>query len=111
VAEKLDKYPNMYIDIDARISELGRQPYATRKFFLKYPDRVMFGTDTPPKRDAYRVYYRFLETEDEYFDYSTARVPPQGRWRIYGLGLQEQVLRKVYHENAERVLRMKFVGV
>ena len=49
VAEKLDKYPNMYVDIDARISELGRQPYTARKFFLKYQDRIMFGTDTTPK--------------------------------------------------------------
>ena len=46
------------VDIDARVSELGRQPYTTRKFFLKYQDRIMFGTDTTPKRDAYRVYYR-----------------------------------------------------
>ena len=72
VADKLDKYPNMYVDIDARISELGRQPYTARRFFLKYQDRIMFGTDTTPKRDAYRTYYRFLETDDEYFDCSAS---------------------------------------
>ena len=103
VADKLDKYPNMYVDIDARISELGRQPYATRKFFLKYQDRIMFGTDTPPRRDAYRIYYRFLETDDEYFDCSASH-HLQGFWNIYGIFLPKEVLKKVYHENAERVL-------
>ena len=66
----------MYVDIDARISELGRQPYTARKFFLKYQDRILFGTDTTPNRDAYRIYYRFLETDDEYFD--CRRPPPPG---------------------------------
>ncbi|CAN5405124.1 hypothetical protein BH11PLA2_BH11PLA2_27970 [soil metagenome] len=103
VAEKLDKYPNMYVDIDARISELGRQPYATRKFFLKYQDRIMFGTDTTPKRDAFRIYYRFLETEDEYFDCAESH-HLQGFWRIYGINLPPDVLEKVYRGNAERVL-------
>jgi predicted TIM-barrel fold metal-dependent hydrolase len=68
VGEWLDRYPNLFVDIDARISELGRQPYTARKFFLKYADRIMFGTDTTPRRQAFQIYYRFLETEDEYFD-------------------------------------------
>jgi predicted TIM-barrel fold metal-dependent hydrolase len=102
VADKLDKYPNLYVDIDARISELGRQPYATRRFFLKYQDRVLFGTDTPPNRDAYRIYYRFLETDDEYFD-SSASHHRQGFWNIYGIFLPPEVLAKVYFKNAERV--------
>jgi predicted TIM-barrel fold metal-dependent hydrolase len=103
VADKLDKYPNMYIDIDARISELGRQPYTARRFILKYQDRIMFGTDTPPRRDAYRVYYRFLETDDEYFDCSASH-HRQGFWNIYGIFLPPAVLEKVYRKNAERVL-------
>jgi predicted TIM-barrel fold metal-dependent hydrolase len=103
VADKLDKYPNMFVDIDARISELGRQPYTARKFFLKYQDRIMFGTDTTPKRDAYRVYYRFLETDDEYFDCSASH-HRQGFWNIYGIFLPPEVLEKVYHKNAERIL-------
>jgi predicted TIM-barrel fold metal-dependent hydrolase len=103
VADKLDKYPNMYVDIDARISELGRQPYTARRFFLKYQDRIMFGTDTPPRRDAYRTYYRFLETDDEYFDCAASH-HRQGFWNIYGLFLPREVLEKVYHTNAERVL-------
>lgn len=103
VADKLDKYPNMYVDIDARISELGRQPFATHKFFLKYQDRILFGTDTTPKRDAFRIYYRFLETEDEYFDCSASH-HRQGFWNIYGINLPSEVLDKVYRKNAERIL-------
>jgi predicted TIM-barrel fold metal-dependent hydrolase len=103
VAEKLDKYPNMYVDIDARISELGRQPYAARKFFLKYQDRILFGTDTPPNRDSYRIYYRFLETDDESFDCSASH-HLQGFWNVYGLFLPDAVLEKVYRTNAERIL-------
>ena len=103
VAEKLDKYPNMYVDIDARISELGRQPYSARKFFLKYQDRILFGTDTTPRRDAYRIYYRFLETDDESFDCSASH-HLQGFWNIYGIFLPDEVLEKVYRKNAERIL-------
>lgn len=103
VGEKLDKYPNMFVDIDARISELGRQPFTARRFFLKYQDRIMFGTDTTPRRDAFRIYYRFLETEDEYFDCSASH-HRQGFWNIYGLNLPPEVLEKVYRGNAERVL-------
>ncbi|MFB0555558.1 MAG: amidohydrolase family protein [Phycisphaerae bacterium] len=102
VGRWLDSYPNMYVDVDARISELGRQPYTARKFFLKYQDRIMFGTDTAPNRDAYRMYYRFLETDDEYFDCASGH-HRQGFWMIYGLFLPEDVLKKIYHKNAERL--------
>ncbi|MDT8301720.1 MAG: amidohydrolase family protein [Sedimentisphaerales bacterium] len=102
VGKWLDRYPNMYIDIDARISELGRQPYTARKFFLKYQDRIMFGTDTTPRRDAYRMYYRFLETDDEYFDCAGGH-QRQGFWMIYGVFLPKDVLEKVYYKNAERI--------
>lgn len=116
VSEWLDRYPNIAVEIGARIGELGRQPRAARKFFDKYQDRILFGTDAVPYGNEtpqqifgeklYEIYYRFLETEDEYFDYAPARVPPQGRWRIYGIGLPEQILKKVYHQNAERLLRL-----
>jgi hypothetical protein len=56
--------------------------------------------------ELYKIYYRFLETEDEYFDYAPAAVPPQGRWRIYGLGLPDQILRKIYHQNIDRLMRL-----
>lgn len=103
VAKWLDAYPNMFVDIDARISELGRQPYTARRFFLKYQDRIMFGTDTNPRREAFRIYYRFLETDDEYFDCAASH-HLQGFWRIYGIFLPDDVLEKIYHKNAERVL-------
>ena len=105
----LDQNPNVYYDVAAVLYDFGRQPRAAHEFFIKYQDRIMFGTDTTPRREAFRIYYRFLETEDEYFDYAPSRVPPQGRWRIYGLGLPEQILRKVYYQNAERILRSKLV--
>lgn len=103
VAEWLDKYPNFYIDIDARISELGRQPYTARKFLIKYQDRVMFGTDTTPVQTAYRNYYRFLETDDEYFDCAKGH-HLQGFWMVYGVFLPKDVLAKIYYQNAERLL-------
>lgn len=108
VGRQLDKYPNMVVDIDARISELGRQPYSARRFIIKYQDRVMFGTDTPPNREAFRVYYRFLETDDEYFDCSASH-HLQGFWRIYGIFLPREALAKVYYKNAERILGMRLV--
>lgn len=109
VGNWLDVYPNFYVDIDARISELGRQPYTARKFFIKYQDRITFGTDTPPDAEAYRIYYRFLETDDEYIDPSGGH-HLQGRWMIYGLYLPDEVLEKIYNKNALRILGM-FKGV
>jgi len=116
VSKTLDRFPNMHIDIAARIGELGRQPRTTRKFFDKYQDRILFATDATPHGDEYpqqvfndklyEIYFRFLETEDEYFDYAPAKIPPQGRWRIYGINLPEAILSKVYYENAARVLRI-----
>jgi predicted TIM-barrel fold metal-dependent hydrolase len=104
VSELLDKCPNFYADISARISELGRQPRAARWFFLKYADRILFGTDMGPDTNIYRIYYRFLETDDEYFNYDVTEMPRQGRWHIYGLSLPDDVLEKVYYRNAERVI-------
>ena len=116
VSECMDSHPNMTVELAARIGELGRQPRTARKFIEKYQDRVLFGTDAVPKGyntpqqvfgDAlYEIYYRFLETDDEYFDYAPAHVPPQGRWRIYGVGLPDEILRKVYWENAARLLNI-----
>lgn len=103
VGEQLDKYPNMLVDFDARISELGRKPYSARKFFIKYQDRILFGTDTTPRREAFRIYYRFLETDDEYFDCAASH-HLQGFWMIYGIFLPDDVLEKIYFRNAERIL-------
>ncbi len=103
VAEQLDKYPNFYVDIDARISELGRQPYTARRFIIKYQDRVLFGTDTRPDVEAYRIYWQFLETDDEYFDVAKSH-HLQGRWMVYGLYLPDEVLEKVYYKNALKLI-------
>lgn len=117
VGAALDRYPNMHVEIAARIGELGRQPRTARRFFERYQDRILFGTDAVPNGvefpqqlfgdKLYEIYYRFLETEDEYFDYAPAPVPPQGRWQIYGLGLPKPILKKVYYNNAARLLGLK----
>jgi predicted TIM-barrel fold metal-dependent hydrolase len=104
VGALLERCPNFHVDISGRIGELGRQPYTARKFFLKYADRILFGSDMGPYPEAYKLIYRFLETEDEYFNYSIMPVPGQGRWYAYGINLPDEVLRKVYIENAARVL-------
>ena len=79
IARMLDSYPNLTIDIAARIAELGRQPRRTRALLLRHPDRVLFGTDLiPPQRETYEIYFRFLETEDEYFSYSPSDPPGAG---------------------------------
>ena len=106
VGQMLDECPNYYIDISARLGELGRQPYTARKFFIQYQDRILFGSDMSPDLDAYRLCYRFLETDDEYFNYNTSEVPGQGRWYVCGLYLPDDVLKKVYCENAMKVLNI-----
>ncbi|HEV2274427.1 MAG TPA: amidohydrolase family protein [Acidobacteriaceae bacterium] len=104
VARLLETYSNVFVDISARASELGRQPYSARRFFLQFADQILFGSDLLPEEKMYRLYFRFLETADEYFEYPS-HASRQGRWNIYGLHLPEDVLRKVYHENALRLLR------
>jgi len=103
LSQQLDALPNLQIDISARTPELGRQPYSARAFFLKYADRILFGTDLLPEVEMYRLYFRFLETADEYFEYPS-HASRQGRWNIYGLFLPDEVLRKVYRENSLRLL-------
>jgi len=101
----LEEHPNVYIDIAARIDELGRQPYSARDFLTKRRDRVLFGTDMPARADIYRTYFRFLETRDEYFAYPDyVGVWGHQRWMIYGLGLERDTLRKIYRDNARRII-------
>lgn len=107
VAHLLDKCPNYYVDISARLAELGRQPYSARRFFINYADRILFGTDAGPSLDTYQIYFRFLETDDEYFNYSVSDPPPQGRWRIYGIYLPNDVLEKIYNQNACKILEVE----
>lgn len=102
VSHLLDTFPNVSVDIGARCAELGRQPYAARNFFLKYSDRILFGTDLVPEAEMYRLHFRFLESDDQYFEYPS-HASRQGRWNIYGLFLPDEVLRRVYRENAKRL--------
>jgi predicted TIM-barrel fold metal-dependent hydrolase len=105
VERLLNAYPNLSVDIAARIAELGRQPRRARDFILRHAERILFGTDVfPPSPGEYGVHFRFLETADEYFAYSLDEPPPQGRWRISGLGLPGNVLDLVYGGNARRLI-------
>lgn len=104
VSDLLDQCPNLYVDIAARIGELGRQPYAARRFLIKHADRVLFGSDFGPDVNMYRTFYRFLETDDEYFNYDVQETPRQGRWRICGVFLPDDVLEKIYYRNAKRII-------
>ena len=126
VARMLDKYPNLYIDTAARVPEIGRHdPEKMRRFYLKYQDRVLFGTDTgvgenqdemmygsnganpPTEADEKRFFtatWRYFETRDRHFESPT---PIQGRWKIDGVGLPEAVLRKIYFDNAAKLLKWK----
>ncbi|MCC6315471.1 MAG: amidohydrolase family protein [Thermomicrobiales bacterium] len=105
VGRVMDKCPNFYADISARIQELGRQPVTAHEFFVRHQDRILFGTDAAPDVAVYRLYYRFLETRDEYINSDTrGEMPGNGRWMIYGLDLPDDVLRKVYYDNAHRLI-------
>jgi predicted TIM-barrel fold metal-dependent hydrolase len=106
VGQMLDSCPNYLVDISGRLGELGRQPYTARRFFLQYQDRILFGLDWGPDISAYRLQYRFLETDDEYFNYNTTEIPSQGRWYVHGMHLPDEVLRKIYQGNARRVLKI-----
>src|ERR1700733_4673298 len=109
-----DRYPNLRVEFAARLGELGRQPPRPRAFLEKHQDRIMFGTDASPadagtpqqniRPEMYQLYFRWLETLDEYFDYAPTPTPPQGRWKIYGIGLPDSILKKVYHNNAAHLL-------
>jgi len=108
VSAWLDKYPNMYVELGARQAELGRQPRRAGQFFRQYQDRILFGTDSDPVEKMYASYFRWLESADEYFDYWD--YPEQGHWKIYGLALPDEILKKVYSENAERIF-VRYVRV
>ena len=108
VAGMMDRFPNTMIEFGGREAELGRQPRRTRKLFLDYQDRVMFGSDNTPDADMYQNDFRWLETDDEAFDYWGS--PSQGRWTVSGLNLPDPVLEKIYHLNAEKLFR-QFKGV
>jgi predicted TIM-barrel fold metal-dependent hydrolase len=96
----LDEMPNVYTEIGAVLHELGRQPRAARAFLIKYQDRVLMGKDIW-NAEEYAAYFRVLETEDEYFDYYRKR---HAFWKMYGLGLPDEVLKKIYYKNALKII-------
>jgi uncharacterized protein len=109
VSELLDNNPNIYIDFSARLDELGRQPYSSRDFFIKHQDRIIFGSDMPANIESsvkmYQTYFRFLETFDEAFyspDYDGTF--DRARWPICGIGLPEEVLKKIYYSNILKII-------
>ncbi|WP_315855003.1 amidohydrolase family protein [Stieleria varia] len=104
VAKWLDTYPNLWIEPASRIGELGRQPFTAREFLIRYADRLLFGTDGPWPETRVRLYWRFFETHDESFPYSEKVPPPQGMWQIHGVNLPPDVLKKLYYENAEKLI-------
>lgn len=106
LAGVLEKYPNVQLDMSARVAELGRQPYTARKFFLRFANRILFGADLLPEVSMYRGHYRFFETEDEYFDYPS-HASRQGRWQIYGIALPDEVLEQIYRKNAAAILSLR----
>ena len=92
------------MDTAARLNELGRQPFTAREFLIRYQDRVLFGTDTGPDVEMCRISYQYFETAAEYIPYSPSESPHQGNWRIYGVDLPDEALRKIYGENAMRLI-------
>ena len=99
MSAQLDDLPNVYTEIGAVIAELGRQPIRARKFFVEHQDRVLFGKDTY-KKSEFDVYFRILETSDEYFDYYRKR---HAHWKMYGLNLPDSILKKLYYKNARKL--------
>ena len=100
LGELMDEIPNMYVGIGAVIAELGRQPKNANAFFEKYQDRILFGKDSW-KPEEFPTYFRVLETDDEYFPYYKKY---HAFWSMYGLGLSDEILKKVYYKNALKLL-------
>ena len=99
LSKQLSELTNVYVEFGAVINELGRQPSTARKFFEDYQDRILFGKDTY-KMDEYYIYFQVLETDDEYIEYYRKR---HGLWRLYGLNLSDEILKKVYYQNALKI--------
>jgi uncharacterized protein len=100
LGQLLDELPNVVVEFGAVIAELGRQPKAAKQFFTKYQNRILFGKDSWVP-DEYATYFRVLETEDEYFPYHKKY---HAFWAMYGMGLSDDILKKVYYKNALRII-------
>jgi hypothetical protein len=128
VGKWLDEIPNLSVDTAARIGELGKHPSPEgQEFFNKYQDRIMFGTDlafwgncdvqgagpcrnftAEEDRNFYNIHWRYMQTLDKQFDHPT---PIQGNWKIDGIGLQEEALKKIYWDNAYRFYKLERFSV
>jgi predicted TIM-barrel fold metal-dependent hydrolase len=114
-----DTYPNYYFEFSSALGDLGRQPYSARKFFIKYQDRILFGTDGGSLFNVagwsvakfYRAYFEFLETENEYIDYPLQGAIFQGNWKIFGINLPDEVLEKIYYKNAQKILSKQGINI
>lgn len=98
VSALLDRCPNLYVDLGARIDELSRRPDEARQFFLRHPGRILFGTDYPINLTVYQAYFRFLETADLNFRGA-------GHGELRGVDLPAEVLDRVYYANATQALQ------
>jgi predicted TIM-barrel fold metal-dependent hydrolase len=95
-----DKYPNLYADASARFGETAAIPRYMAAFYEKYQDRLLYGTDNLPEAEMYEVTFRILETLDEHFYYFRSY-----HWPSHGFGLKDNVLKKVYQTNANKILK------
>ena len=95
----MDEMPNLYVDVGAVLYDIGRQPRTAHDFFIKYQDRILFGKDSY-QPEEYPYYWRVFETNDDYFDYYRHY---HAFWKLYGIGLPDEVLKKVYYQNALRI--------
>jgi predicted TIM-barrel fold metal-dependent hydrolase len=100
----LDRFPNLNVDLSARAYEFGRQPFTAPAFFAKYKDRILYGSDQELTVGMWRAWWRILETRDEFIK------GPAG-WRLYGMGLPDDVLKAVYRDNALRLLNWTKPGM
>lgn len=115
IAYLLDTFPNYYVEFSSMLPDLGRQPNTTREFFIKYQDRILFGSDGGANfgqngwtvERFYQAHFEFLETDNDYIEYPMQGAVNQGRWRIYGISLPDEVLEKIYYKNAEKILFKK----
>jgi uncharacterized protein len=99
LGKMLTEMPNVYVDVGAVLYDIGRQPRGSHDFFVKFQDRILFGKDAY-QPEEYPYYWRVFETNDDYFDYYR---PYHAFWKLYGIGLSDDVLKKVYYENALRI--------
>ena len=91
--------PNVHAEVGAVLHDIGRQPRAAHDFFVRFQDRILFGKDSF-QPEEYPYYWRVFETRDDYFDYYR---PYHAFWKLYGIDLPDEVLKKVYYRNALRI--------